>query len=167
MTRDDIPDSILVDADLQRGMVGDATLYALTRPVAVIAYTALLAAFIVNVSVLSIVGDAGGERATTLAWMPVAILALIVASVLFTRASVRRAITTAMPTGTQVRLQVGDKSIRLVATHGVSNMTYSTFTAMRVGRYAVLLRLRGGSVITAIPRVLLSDADIALLRSKI
>ena len=167
MTRDDIPDSIIVDADLQRGMVADATLYAVTRPLAVIAYTALLAAFIVNISVLSIVGDAGGERATTLAWMPVAILALIVASVLFTRASVRRAITTAMPTGTRVRLQVGEESIRLVATHGVSNMRYSTFTAMRVGRYATLLRLRGGSVITAIPRVLLSDADIALLRSKI
>lgn len=148
-------------------MVADATLYAVTRPLAVIAYTALLAAFIVNIIVLSVVDDAGGERASTLAWTPLAIAALIVASVMFTRASVRRAITTAMPTGTQVRVQLSEEGIQLIAKRGVSNMAYSTFKAMRAGRHAVLLQLRGGSVVTAIPRVLLSDADIALLRSKI
>lgn len=167
MTRDDTPHSILVDAELHRGMVTDATLYAVTRPLAIIAYTALLATFIINIVVLSIVGDAGGERASTLAWTPVAIVALVVASIMFTRASVRRAITTAMPTGTQVRVHLGEESIRLIAKRGVSDMPYSTFRAMRVGRHAALLRLRGGSVVTAIPRALLSDADIALLRSKI
>lgn len=158
---------MLVDSELHRGMVTDATLYAVTRPLAVIAYTALLAALIVNIIVLSMLGGAGGERASTLAWMPVAIAALIVASIMFTRASVRRAITTAMPTGTQVRVQLEADSIRLIAKHGVSNIPYSSFKAMRVGRHAVMLQLRGGSVVTAIPRALLSDADVAVVRSKI
>lgn len=148
-------------------MVTDATLYAVTRPIAIVAYTALLAAFIINIAVLSILGGAGGDRASTLAWTPLAIAALAVASIMFTRASVRRAITTAMPSGTQVSVHLGEDGIRLVAKRGVSNMPYSTFKAMRVGRHAALLQLRGGSVITAIPRALLSDADIALLRSKI
>ena len=167
MTSDDTPQSILVDSELHRGMVADATLYAVTRPLAVIAYAALLAALIVNIIVLSIIGDTGSDRASTLAWTPVAIAALIVASIMFTRASVRRAITTAMPAGSQVRVQLGEEGLRLVAKRGVSDISYSTFAAMRVGRHAALLRLRGGSVVTAIPRVLLSDADITLLRSKI
>lgn len=148
-------------------MVMDATLYAVTRPLAVIAYTALLAAFITNIIVLTMVNGADDERASTLAWTPVAIAALVIASIMFTRASVRRAITTAMPSGSQVRVRVNETSIQLVAKRGVSDMPYSTFKAMRAGRHAVLLRLRGESAITAVPRALLSDADIALLRSKI
>lgn len=148
-------------------MVMDATLYAVTRPLAVIAYTALLAAFIMNIIVLTMVSGADDERASTLAWTPVAIAALIIASIMFTRASVRRAITTAIPSGSQVRVRVNEKNIQLVAKRGVSDMPYSTFKAMRVGRHAVLLQLRGESAITAVPRALLSDADIALLRSKI
>ncbi|WP_300265835.1 YcxB family protein [Microbacterium sp.] len=167
MTTDSPPRSIQVDAELHRGMVGDAVLYALTRPLAVIAYTALLAALIVNIVVLTITGGAGGARAVTLSWMPVAIVALMVASIMFTRASVRRAITTAMPSGTTVSVQVKEKSIQLIAERGVSDMPYTTFTAVRVGKNAALLRLRGESVVTAVPRALLSDEDIALIRSRI
>jgi hypothetical protein len=36
-----------------------------------------------------------------------------------------------------------------------------------VGRHAALLRLRGSSVVTVMPRALLNDADVALLKSKI
>lgn len=148
-------------------MVTDATLFAVTRPLAVIAYTALVAALIINIIVLTVVGDSVSERASTLAWTPLAIAALIVASMMFTRASVRRAITTAMPTGTRVRLQLGEENIRVISKRGVSTMPYSTFKTMRVGRHAALLLLRGGSVVTAIPRALLSDADITRMRSKI
>ncbi len=148
-------------------MVTDATLYAVTRPLAVIAYAALLAALIVNIIVLTTVSSPDAERASTLAWTPVAIAALIVASIMFTRASVRRAITAAMPSGSQVRVRVNEQSLQLVAKRGVSDMPYATFKAMRVGRHAALLQLRGESAITAVPRALLSDADIAMLRSKI
>lgn len=145
----------------------DATLYTVTRPLAVVAYTALLAAFIVNIIVLTIVGGADDERTSTLAWTPVAIAALIVASIMFTRASVRRAITTAMPLKSQVRVELSDEGIQLMSKRGLSRMPYSTFKAMRVGRHTVLLQLRGESALTAIPRALLNDADVALVRSKI
>jgi len=167
VTTDFTPRSIVVDAELHRGMIMDALLYAVTRPLAVIAYTALLAAFIINIVVLTIIGGADEERTSTLAWTPVAILALIAASIWFTRASVSRAITAAMPSGSQVRVELNDEEIRLVARRGLSRMPHSTFKAMRVGKHAALLQLRGESAITAVPRALLSDADIALLRSKI
>lgn len=166
MTADAEARSVIVDAEMIRGMTWDATIYTLTRPLAVIAYAALVAAFIINAIVLGMVGgaeDAQNTKILTLA----AIAALVVASIIFTRASVRRAITGAMPSGSAVRAEVGDESITLVAKRGVSDMRYSTFRAVRVGRHAVILLLRGASVVTTIPRGALSDADIALLRSKI
>ncbi|WP_051606397.1 YcxB family protein [Microbacterium sp. CH12i] len=148
-------------------MITDGTLYAVTRPLAILAYTTLLAAFIINIIVLTIIGDSGSDRASTLAWTPLAIAALIVASIMFTRSSVARAITTAMPAGTTVSASLDEDGIQLAAKRGRSVMVYSTFRAMRVGKHAVLLQLRGDSAITAVPRALLSDSDIALLRSKI
>ncbi len=156
-----------VDAELLRNVSAETTLYTLTRPLAVIAYTALLAAAILNGIVLSIIGGSDEERARTLTWTLLAIIALIIASMFFTRASVRRAISTAMPSGTRISVVVGEDALRLASKRGVSEMPYSTFAGIRVGRHAAVLRLSGQSVVTAIPRVLLSDADIATLRAKI
>ncbi len=156
-----------VDPELVRGMTADATLYSLTRPLALIAYTALLAAFVLNAIVLSAIGGADEEQTTTLTWTLVAIAAFAVASIVFTRAQVRRAISAAMPSGSSVAVSVGEQTIRLFAKNGVSDMAYSTFRAVRVGRHAAILQLRGASVVTAVPRALLSDDDIARLKSKI
>lgn len=156
-----------VDPELLRGMTLDATIYSLTRPLALIAYAALLAAFVLNAIVLSIVSGVDEEQTTTLTWTLVAIAAFAVASIVFTRAQVRRAIMTAMPSGSTVGVSLGDKTIKLFAKNGVSDMAYSTFRAVRIGRHAAILQLRGASIVTALPRALLSDADIAQLKSKI
>lgn len=148
-------------------MTWDATIYTLTRPLAVVAYVALLAAFIVNAIVLSLIGGADEEQTANLSWTLLAIAALIVASIIFTRASVRRAIATSMPAGTKAAVQIGDEMIRVITKRGVSEMGYSTFRSVRIGKHAAVLQLRGQSVITAVPRVLLSDADIAQLKSRI
>lgn len=148
-------------------MTWDATIYTLTRPLAVIAYTALIAAFVVNAVVLGMIGGADEEQSATLTWTLVAIAALIVASIVFTRASARRAITTAMPSGSSVRAEVGEQAIELFSKRGVSRMPYATFRGVRVGRHAVILLLRGASIVTTVPRAALSDADITQLKSKI
>ena len=148
-------------------MTWDATIYTLTRPLAVIAYTALIAAFIVNAIVLGIIGGADAEQSTTLTWTLVAIAALTVASIMFTRASARRAIATAMPSGSSVRAAVGEQAIELFSKRGVSRMPYSTFRAVRVGRHTVILMLRDTSIVTTVPRAALSDADIAQVKSRI
>lgn len=158
---------MVIDAELLRGVTRDATLFTLTRPLAIVAYPALIAAFIVNAAVLGMISPADDERRTSVALTLVAIAALIVASIIFTRASSRRAISTAMPSGTSVRAEVREKSIVVASTRGVSDMPFTTFRTVRVGRHAVLLLLRGTSVVTAVPRVLLSDADVAQLKSKI
>lgn len=167
MTADSSSRSVVVDAELLRNMSRDALIYTLTRPLAIIAYTALVAAFVVNAIVLGMVSQVNEDRSRTLGFTLLAIAALIVASIMFTRASVRRAISTAMPSGGSVRVDVGDEAVRLASKRGVSDMAYSTFRSVRVGKHAAILQLRGASVVTAIPRVLLSDADIALLKSKI
>jgi hypothetical protein len=113
---------------------------------------------------------AGGfdqDLTTTAVWTMVAIAALIVASIVFTRASSRRAISTATPSGSVVRVELGDEKITMVSKSGVSDVAYSTFRSVHVGRHAALLRLRGSSVVTVMPRALLNDADVALLKSKI
>lgn len=148
-------------------MTWDATIYIVTRPLAVIAYAALVAAFIVNAIVLSMIAGADEEQTTNLSWTLVAIAALVIASIIFTRASARRAITAALPSGSTARVELGDQSIRLFAENGVSDMAYSNFRSVRVGKHAAILQLTGASVVTAIPRVLLSDADVAQLKAKI
>lgn len=148
-------------------MTRDATIFTLTRPLAIIAYTALVAAFIVNAAVLAMISPADEEQRTSLTLTLVAIAALVVASIIFTRASTRRAISTVMPSGTVVRAEVREKSIVVASKRGVSDMPFATFRTVRVGRHAVLLLLSGASVVTAVPRTLLSDADLTQLKSKI
>lgn len=148
-------------------MTRDAMIFTLTRPLAIIAYTALVAAFIVNAAVLAMISPADQEQRTSLTLTLVAIAALIVASIIFTRASTRRAISIAMPSGTAVRAEVRETSIVVASKRGVSDMPFTTFRTVRVGRHAVLLLLSGTSVVTAVPRTLLSDVDIAQLKSKI
>jgi len=159
--------SVVIDAELLRGMTGDAMIFTLTRPLALIAYTALTAAFVVNAIVVGMLPPGAEEQRSDLVLTLLAIAALIVGSIMFTRASTRRAISTAMPPGTAVSVRVGEESIVLASKRGVSDMRYSTFRAARVGRHAVLLLLRGASVVTAVPRGLLGDEDIARLKSKI
>ena len=167
MTADSAARTATVDAEMIRGMTWDAVIYTLTRPLAVIAYTALIAAFVVNAIVLGVLGGADQEQTTTLTWTMVAIAALIVASIIFTRASTRRAISTTMPSGSVVRVELGDASIKMVSKSGVSDVAYSTFRSVHVGRYAALLRLRGTSVVTVVPRILLSDDDVVRLKSRV
>lgn len=157
----------MIDAELIRGMTWDATVYTLTRPLAVIAYTALIAAFIVNAITLSMIGGADESQATTSTLTMLAIAALAVASVLFTRASARRAITSAMPSGSTARVEVGEDAVTLAAKRGVSTMKYSDFRAVRIGRHAAILQLRSTSALTAVPRPVLGDDDIARLKAKI
>ncbi|MGW8484318.1 YcxB family protein [Microbacterium sp. NPDC055903] len=168
MTNASEPRAIRVDADLLRGMTADATLYVLTRPLALTAYTALIAAAVVIAFTLPSLTVIDPQRATTLQWTLVLLLALLIASVVFTRSSVRRAITTAMPADSSVRVEVGEESLVIVTGKRLSDVRFDTFRSIRVGRHAALLRLRtSSSVITAIPRAALDDEEIARLRSAI
>ncbi|MFP3344704.1 YcxB family protein, partial [Halomonas sp. SIMBA_159] len=77
------------------------------------------------------------------------------------------AVRTASPPGTAVWLRLDDEALRVGAGGRSSDIPYSTFQSVRAGRHAVLVKLRGASAITAVPRALLTDDDIALLRSRI
>lgn len=161
------PRTVPIDAELVRGMVFDATVYVVTRPLAIIAYVALCAALVINAVLLPMILQTDPDRGGMASFTLIALAALIVASILFTRASVRRAISTAMPAGTNVRVSAGAERIEIVSKSGTSDVRYDTFRSVHIGRNAALLRLRGTNVITAIPRASLSDDDIARLRSAI
>ncbi|MDN3444723.1 YcxB family protein [Microbacterium sp. APC 3901] len=155
--------ALTVDEQLLRGMARDAAIYALTRPVAIVMWIALLAAFVV--SILNLTATDGARGLSGL--LPVASVALMVYAVVMTVAGARRAVRAATPPGSTVWLRLDDTALHVGAGSRSSDISYSTFQSVRAGRHAVLFKLRDASAITAVPRALLTDDDIGTLRSRI
>ena len=89
--------SVRMSPELLRGMAFDAVVYTVTRPLGAIAYLALAGALVFTAIALPQVTAFDPARATSMQWTLVLIIAFIAASVLFTRASARRTISTARP----------------------------------------------------------------------
>lgn len=158
--------SIQVDDSLLRGMTREATTYTLSRPLVVLAYAALAGAFAFNAVSLART-EPESARAGTLAFTLFLLAAFAVVSLVYVRAAAKRAIASTAPVGSTVRATVGAERMLLVTRRGASDLAYSSFRGMRVGRHALLLRVRDVSGIVAVPRALFDDADVALLRSRI
>lgn len=153
--------NLTVDEALLRRMARDAAIYALTRPWALVMWVALVGALVV--SILNLGAGGGGAEAL----LPVACVALMVYAVVTTVVGARRAVRAAMPPGTAVWVRLDETVLRVGAGQRTSEIPYDTFQSMRAGADAVLLKLRGAGAITTVPRALLTDADIALLRHRI
>lgn len=161
------PRSLTIDERLLRRMARDAAIYSLTRPAAIVMWVALTAALVVSIINLSGVIAAGREDGGFAAWMPPLIVALAVGAVVMTVSGARHAVRRAMPPQTLVWVSLDDDAMRVGSGDRRSVIAYDTFQGIRVGTDAVLLKVRDTSVATAIPRALLSDEDVADLRSKI
>jgi hypothetical protein len=161
------PRSLTTDERLLRRMARDAAIYSLTRPTAIVMWVALAAALVVSILNLSGPVAAGQEDGGFAAWMPPLIIALAVGAVVMSVSSARHAVRTAMPPQTVVWVALEDEVLRMGSGDRRSVIAYDTFRGIRVGTDAVLLKVRDTAVATAIPRALLSDDDIAALRSKI
>ena len=155
--------TLTVDERLLRGMARDAAIYALTRPGAIVMWVALVAALILSILNLTAPGDDQGLARL----LPVASIALMVYAVVMTVVGARRAVRAATPPGTAVWVRFGENALQIGAGSRSSDLEYRTFQSVRVGKDAVLLRLRGASAITAIPRALVTDEEIAQLRARI
>ncbi|MFJ4016175.1 YcxB family protein [Microbacterium sp. NPDC090014] len=155
--------TVTVDERLLRGMARDAAVYALTRPAAIVMWIALAAALALSILNLSATG--GNPGLSDL--LPVASIGLMVYAVVMTIVGARRAVHSATPPGTVVWVRLGDTALHIGAGHRSSDIDYSTFQSVRAGADAVLLKLRGASAITAIPRSLVTDDDLATLRARI
>ena len=156
--------SLTVDDALSRRMARDAAVYSLTRPWAIVMWAALAIGLVVAVLNVS---TAPPNPSPLVAWMPVAVLGLAAYAVWLSVATARRAVRAAMPSGTSVWVSVGENALRMGAGTRTSEMRFDTFEGMRAGRDAVLLKVRGASVATAIPRALIGDEDLARLRAAI
>lgn len=155
--------TLTIDEALLRRMARDAAIFSLTRPRAIVMWAVLAAALIISILSLNAATDRDGARA----FLPVAALGLMAFAVIMTVSSARRAVRAAMPPGTTVWVRVGQDALRIGARDRTSTVAYSTFQSLRAGRHAVLFKIRGAAVITAVPRALLSDSDIAELRARI
>lgn len=155
--------TVTVDERLLRGMARDAAVYALTRPTAIVMWIALAGALALSILNLSAAGGSPGLSGL----LPVASIVLMVYAVVMTIVGARRSVRSATPPGTAVWVRLGETALHIGAGTRSSDIDYRTFQSMRAGTDAVLLKLRGASAITAIPRTLLSDADIATLRARI
>lgn len=161
------PRSLTIDDRLLRRMARDAAIYSLTRPAAIIMWVALAAALVVSILSLSGPKVPSADDGGFAAWMPPLIVALAIGATFMTISSARNALRAAMPAQTLVWVSLEDDVLRVGSGERRSVIAYDTFQGIRVGADAVLLKVRGTSVATAIPRALLSDDDVAALRAKI
>lgn len=159
--------SLTVDERLLRRMARDAAIYSLTRPLSIAMWVALAGALTLSILTLNTTVAAGRDAPFGAGWMPVLVIALAAYTVVMSISSARRAVHAAMPVGTTVSVSIGDGVLQVASGRGRSDIAYGTFQQLRVGPDAVLLKLRGAAVVTAIPRALLTDEDIAALRSRI
>lgn len=148
-------------------MARDAAIYSLTRPTALVMWVALGAALVVSVVNLGTPVAPGEEGPFGAGWLPVIIVALAGFAIVMSVSGARTAVRVAMPVETVVWVSLGEDGLQMGSGRRRSDIAYRTFQRMHVGKDAVLLKLRDASVATAIPRALLSDDDIATLRSKI
>lgn len=155
--------TLTVDEPLLRHMARDAAIYALTRPSAIVMWIALAAALVLSILNLSATG--GGQGLSGI--LPVASIALMIYAVVMTVVGARRAVRAATPPGTTVWVRVGETALHIRSGTRSSDIEYSDFQSVRAGTDAVILKLRGASAVTAVPRALLTDDDIATLRAKI
>lgn len=161
------PRSLTVDEFLLRKMARDAAIYSLTRPAAILMWIALAAALAISILNVSGLAAAGQEDGGFAAWMPPLIIALAVGAIVLSVSSARQAVRRAMPPQTLVWVSLEDEVLRVGSGDRRSVIAYDTFQGIRVGADAVLLKVRDTAVATAIPRALLSDEEIAVLRAKI
>ncbi|MEV4735731.1 MULTISPECIES: YcxB family protein [unclassified Microbacterium] len=153
--------TITIDEGLLRRMARDAAVYGLTRPWAIVMWVALAAGLALSFLTL---GTGAADDANSAAWLPLATLGLGVVAVLATVSSARRAVRTATPPGTVVWARLEPDTLQIGADRRVSDIRYREFEGIRVGRDAVILRIRNSTAVTVVPRVLLTDDDIARLR---
>lgn len=159
--------SLTVDESLLRRMARDAAIYSLTRPLALVMWAALAAGLVLSILNLHVLGTTGQDESPLVAWMPPLIIGLALYAVILSVSSARRAVRVAMPPETLVWVALSEDTLQVGSGRRRSDISYSTFQGMRVGTDAVLLKVRGASVATAIPRALLTDDDIAALRARI
>lgn len=161
------PRSLTVDEGLLRRMARDAAVFSLTRPLAIVMWIALTGALLLSVVNLSTPTEPGQAPPFGGGWMPPLIIGLAAYAVVMTVSTARRAVRTAMPVDTVVWVALQDDMLQMGSGRRRSDIPYRTFQTMRVGRDAVLLKVRDTSVATAVPRALLTDDDIATLRARI
>ncbi|MGF6821643.1 hypothetical protein M2317_000529 [Microbacterium sp. ZKA21] len=163
----DAPRFVQVDRDLLTRMSRDATIFLLTRPLSIVVWVLLGVGLLWSLVPFVTALSAAPSQAGRLVVMPALFAGLVVLYVLFTVVSVRRSLTTTMPEGTSVSVRVGETELRVESARGTSRIAFSGLRSMKAGRDAVMFQLRDTSAMTALPRAVVSDADIERLRTKI
>ncbi|HWV48969.1 MAG TPA: hypothetical protein VN035_05880 [Microbacterium sp.] len=163
----DAPRSVQVDRDLLTRMSRDATVFLLTRPLSIVVWVLLGTGLVWTLIPFITALTAAPSQAGRLVVMPALFAGLVVLYILFSAVSVRRSLTATMPEGTSVSVRVGENELRVESARGTSRIAFSGFRSMKAGRDAVMLQLREGSAMTALPRAVVSDADIERLRAQI
>ncbi|MFJ4224592.1 YcxB family protein [Microbacterium sp. NPDC089695] len=153
--------TVTIDESLLRRMARDAAVYGLTRPGAIVMWIALAAGLVLSFITL---GSGTADDSGSAGWLPLATIGLAAVAVFATVSGARRAVRAATPPGTVVWARLEPDTLQIGADRRVSQIRYREFQGIRVGRDAVILRIRDSSAITVVPRVLLTDDDIERLR---
>ncbi|UYO98114.1 hypothetical protein OED01_05210 [Microbacterium sp. M28] len=161
------PRRVRVDRDLLTRMSRDATIFLLTRPLSIVVWGLLGAGLLWTLAPFGTALANAPSQAGRLVVMPALFAGVMVLYVILTITSVRRSLAVTMPEGSTVSVIVGQRELRVESARGTSRIAFSSFRRVRAGRDAVMLQLRDSSAMTALPRAVVSDADIARLRAEI
>lgn len=151
--------SLVVSADLQRAVVRDASIYALTRASAVVMW-AMAAITVVAYFVLSAIAP---QSIAEIWWVFVLMFGLLAATVIVTTLSVRKAVRAAMPVGSELSAGITKRGIRVEGVQGRSEMAFSAYRALHVRGVAVMLRMLGSSAFQVLPRELFTEDELESL----
>lgn len=159
---DGTPRSLTVTDELLRAMTRDVTTVLLRSRQMLVVWVALVVLVGAALVVLGVGGDPGLAVAV-LVVSPV----LLGVLVLSTRRSVRRALTVALPPGTDVSLAVTDEGLQQRSALGSSRTAWTAFRDVRVHGAAAVLRMQGSSAFVVLPSALLPDVDRDAIRARL
>ena len=151
--------TLKISAGLQQQMKRDVAFRALglTRVIVLFVLLALVIAALVAKRILE-------PTFAGLDLVGIGIALLLLALIISTIRTARKSLEKALPIGSVVTLRMKASQIEFASVLGESVLQYSSIGRMQVLPSVVLLTLKGGNVLTAVPRELLDEATLDRLR---
>ena len=155
--------SVVVTPALQRGLIGDATRFALVSRAGLT--VPVVGAVILAVGIVTAIG--GGDHGSLGVAVPLAGAVLVVLFPFLVRRNMRRAVVAGFPVGSTVSAEVLEDTLHVEAARGAGDTDWAAFRDVRATRRSGALRQRSSSILVILPRELFTTVDLERLRSRI
>ncbi|WP_430648124.1 hypothetical protein [Agromyces sp. GXS1127] len=158
--------SLVVDDRLTQSVTREALAFTLLRPAAIVMWVACGIALLVCVAGIALIAALSSRVSMLIVALGVVLVVLPAAWVVALRISIGRSVRAAYPVGSIASAEVRDHALHTESALGSSDLAYAAIRVLHVGRAVVLLRVGSNSAVGILPRDVLTDDDLARLRSR-